>query len=173
MLHVTKSITVRRPRREVYDFWRALENLPRFMQHLQDVGVNGPRSHWVANSPTGTVEWDAEIVDERPGELLSWRSLPGSELPNHGRVLFRDAPADRGTEVDVELSYDPPAGSAGSAIAKLLGEAPEQQIRDDLRRFKQVMEIGEVVRSEGSLEGAGQGGAKQRPAHAPEAEVGP
>jgi uncharacterized membrane protein len=99
------------------------------------------------------------------------RSLEGSEVPNGGSVRFTDAPADRGTEVHVDLHHDPPAGSAGAIVAKLFGEEPGQQLRDDLRRFKQVMETGEVVRSDGSLEGAGQGAAKQRPAQAAEAAV--
>ena len=173
MEHVTKSITVRRPRVEVFQFWRDFENLPRFMTHLKDVRVaSAQRSHWVVSGPSGgTVEWDAEIIDEEPDEFISWRALEGSEIENAGSVRFADAPADRGTEVIVEFRYDAPAGKAGKVIAELLGEEPSQQVTDDLRRFKQVMETGEVLRSEGSLEGAGQGASKQRPAQAPEAEV--
>ena len=172
MLQVRRSTTVGRPRDEVYRFWRDLENLPRFMYHVQDVAA-GPdgRSHWIANAPAGQrVEWDAEIVEEVPGERLTWRSIEGSSVRHEGTVRFQDAPADRGTEVFVELQYEPPAGNAGAAIARLFGEEPSQQIRDDLRRFKQVMETGEVVLSDGSLQGAGQGPMKQRPAQAP-AEV--
>jgi uncharacterized membrane protein len=173
MLQVSKSITVKRSRQEVYGFWRELENLPRFMIHLKSVAKTGDRtSHWVANAPAGTtVEWDAEIVEDRSGELLSWTSVAGSDVPNRGTVRFTDAPADRGTEVRVELEYEPPIGSAGALIAKLFGEEPSQQITDDMRRFKQVMETGEVVLSDGSLEGAGQGLLKQRPSQAPEAEM--
>jgi uncharacterized membrane protein len=172
-MHVIKRITINRPVEEVYQFWRDLENLPRFMQHLEEVHVIGERrSHWVATAPAGrTVEWDAEIVSEQDNELIAWRSLPESDVRHAGTVRFRPAPADRGTEVSVELDYEPPAGAVGAAAAKLFGEEPKQQLADDLRRFKQVMETGEVVRSEGSLEGAGQGARKQRAAQAPEAEV--
>ena len=175
MLHVKKSVTVNCPREDVYQFWRDLENLPRFMLHLESVKTAGDRrSHWIAKAPAGkTVEWDAEIIEERPNELIAWRSLAGSDVRNEGAVRFTQAPGDRGTEVHVELQYDAPAGRAGATIAKLFGEEPSQQIRDDLRRFKQVMETGEIVRSEGSLEGAGQGALKQRAAQAPEAEAWP
>jgi uncharacterized membrane protein len=173
MVRVSKSVTIKRPPEAVYEFWRQLENLPRFMYHLQEVRSTGNgRSHWIARAPAGQqVEWDAEIVDERPGELIVWRALPGSDIQHQGSVHFRPAPADRGTEVEVALQYDAPAGKAGALIATLFGEEPTQQIRDDLRRFKQVMETGEVVLSDGSLEGAGQGPLKQRAAQAPATEV--
>ena len=122
MLQVSKSVTVKRPREEVYRFWRNLENLPGFMYHVEAVSVTGDRSHWIVKAPGGTVEWDAEIVEEQPGERFTWRSLSGSEVHHHGSVRFRDAPADRGTEVDVELQYDAPGGSAGAMLAKLFGE---------------------------------------------------
>jgi uncharacterized membrane protein len=173
MIHISKSVTVMKPRAEVYSFWRQLERLPSFMIHLHSVNeVGKTRSHWVANGPGGThVEWDAEIVAEREHELLSWRSLEGSEIQNEGSVRFADAPADRGTEVRVELSYDAPGGAAGKTIAKWFGEEPGQQLTDDLRRFKQVMETGEVVLSDGSLQGAGEGATAERPAQAPEVKV--
>jgi len=173
MIHVSKSVTIHRPIQDVYAFWRNLENLPRFMYHLETVAVTSERnSHWRAKAPAGrAIEWDAEIVEERPFERIAWRSVPGSEVQNEGSVSFREAPGDRGTEVRVVLRYDPPAGGLGASVAKLFGEEPEQQIRDDLRRFKQVMETGEVVLSEGSLEGAGQGATKQRAAQAPEPEL--
>jgi uncharacterized membrane protein len=161
---VRRSITVNRPIAEVYRFWRELENLPRYSQNLLSVSVDGLKSHWVAKSPGGTVEWDSEITDDVQNELLAWRSLPGSEIQNQGTVKFQAAPGDRGTEVRVELIYDVPAGRAGATLARLFGEEPDQQLRDDLRRFKQVLETGEVVLSDGSLEGAGQGADKQRPA---------
>jgi len=172
MQRVTKSVTINRPREEVYKFWRDFENLPTFMQHLTSVTVTGNgRSRWVANAPAGaTVEWTAEILEDRAGSLISWRSVAGSDIQNEGSVRFADAPADRGTEVRVELAYDAPAGSAGVLVATMFAEEPGQQLRDDMRRFKQVMETGEVVRSDGSLEGAGQGVLKQRPAQAPEME---
>ena len=173
MVHVSRSVTVKRSRDVVFQFWRQLENLPRFMLHLQAVTVTGNRrSHWITSAPAGqSLEWDAEIIEERPNERLSWRSLEGSDVRHEGSVVFRDAPADRGTEVEVDLHYDAPAGKLGTALTKLFGEEPSQQIRDDLRRFKQVMEIGEVVRSEGSLEGAGEGAMKERPAQASGVEV--
>ncbi|AWS48393.1 cyclase [Streptosporangium sp. 'caverna'] len=152
------AITINRPREEVYRYWRDVENLPRFMTHLESVETTGDgRSHWKAKGPLKrTVEWEAEIVEDNPGELISWRSLKGALVGNRGFVHFSDAPGGRGTEVRVKLIYDLPGGkvgTAGMALARLLGEHPEQQVRDDLRRFKQVMETGEVVRSEGSPEG--------------------
>lgn len=150
------AITVNRPPDQVYAFWRDLENLPGFMGHLESVqaGEDG-RSHWVAEAPAGgTVEWDAEVVEEVPNRLVAWRSLPGADVSSSGSVRFAAAAGDRGTEVTVELEYRPPAGAAGAAVARLFGEDPVQQIRDDLRRFKQVMETGEVVRSEGTPEGS-------------------
>lgn len=149
------TITVNRSRAEAYRLWRDLERLPEFMAHLRSVRVDGPqRSHWEATGPAGTtVRWDAEIVRDREDEEIAWRSLEGADVENTGSVRFRDAAGGRGTEVVVELRYRPPGGRAGAAVAKLLGEEPNQQLRDDLRRFKQVLEIGEVVRSEGSPTG--------------------
>jgi uncharacterized membrane protein len=164
--HVTRSVTINRPRAEVYSFWRRFENLPRFMYHLQSVtSLGNMRSHWVVRAPGGgVVEWDADIVEDRPDELIVWQSVEGSEIPNGGSVRFADAPGDRGTEVRVDLHYQAPGGAAGVVVAKLLGEEPGQQLRDELRRFKQVMETGEVVLSEGSLQGAGEGLTNERPA---------
>ena len=167
---VRRSITVNRPVEDVYRFWRDPENLARHSQHLESVTVNGRQSHWVAKAPAGKrVEWDSEIVEDVPNEIISWRSLPDSEIANEGFVEFSSAPGDRGTEVRVVLRYDAPAGRPGATIAKLFGEEPDQQLRDDLRRFKQVLETGEVVLSDGSLEGAGQGASKQCPAQPAEA----
>jgi uncharacterized membrane protein len=139
-IKVERSITVDRPHSEVYRFWRQLENLPRFMEHLESVTViDENRSHWVAKAPAGAkVEWDATIHNEIEDELIAWRSLPGSDVDNAGSVHF--TPAGKATEVRVVLSYDPPAGKVGAAVAKLLGEEPGQQVEEDLRRFKQVME---------------------------------
>jgi uncharacterized membrane protein len=152
---VTKAITVRRSPWETYDFWRNFENLPRFMEHLESVEVSGERrSHWRVRGPAGrSIEWDAEIVEDQPGELIAWRSLPGAAVPNSGGVRFSRAPGDQGTEVSVELRVAPPAGDLGLAIAKLLGEDPGVELADDLRRFKQVLETGEVVRSDATLRG--------------------
>jgi len=151
--HVARSVTINQPVEMVYAFWRNFENLPRFMVHLDAVRITGDRqSHWVAKAPAGRqVEWDAETIEDRPNELIAWRSLPGSVVPNSGQVRFVGAPGDRGTEVHVELIYSPPAGKLGVVVAKLLGEEPGQQVAADLRRFKQVLETGEVIYSDASL----------------------
>ena len=152
-IRVRRSVTVLRMPEEVYTFWRDFRNLPRFMEHLESVEVlDDRRSRWRAKAPVGTdVEWEAEIVEDTPNELITWRSLPGSEVDNTGSVKFVPAPGGRGTEIHVELRYDPPGGKLGATIAKLFGEAPEQQVLSDLRRLKQVMETGEVVHSDASI----------------------
>jgi uncharacterized membrane protein len=147
---VRHTVTVNRSIDEVYAFWHNFANFPRFMAHVVSVTVSGNRSHWVAKAPAGmTVEWDAAMVEDRENERIAWRSLPGSDVQHSGSVTFVRAPGARGTEVRVELMYTPPAGTVGRAIAKLFGEEPEQQIRDDLRRFKQIAETGEIPVSEG------------------------
>jgi uncharacterized membrane protein len=145
-----RSITVGKPVEEVYAFWRDFEKLPQFMRHLESVAViDERRSHWVAKAPAGkSVEWDAEITEDRKNELIAWRSVAGSEIYNAGIVRFNQAPGDRGTEVRVEFEYDPPFGKLGSKVAMLFREEPGQQVKDDLRHFKQVMEIGEIVVSD-------------------------
>lgn len=144
-VHVERSVTVLRPVEEVYAFWRRLENLPRFMQHVVSVTSLGPNLHrWVARGPLGTVQWDAEIFEEHSPWFIAWRSLPGSAIRNAGSVRFSPAPAGRGTELHVSLAYKPPAGALGAAIARLMGEEPALQVADDLRRFKQIMETGEI-----------------------------
>ncbi|HEY1402568.1 MAG TPA: SRPBCC family protein [Pyrinomonadaceae bacterium] len=164
---VNKSIVINSSPEELYQFWHDFENLPRFMHHLESVRVDGDgRSHWVATAPAGTsVEWDAEITEDRPNELIAWRSLEGADVYNRGSVRFERAPGGRGTIVRVEIDYDPPGGGLGAAVAKLLGEEPELQIGSDLRRFKQVIETGEVVVSEGTTRGTG--ATEQRPAQPP------
>jgi uncharacterized membrane protein len=140
-IKVERSVTVNRPAQELYAFWRNFENLPRFMDHLESVTViDENQSHWVAKAPAGMrVEWNATIHNEIDNELIAWRSLPGADVNNAGSVHF--TPVGEGqTEVSVVLSYEPPAGKLGAAVAKLLGEEPSQQVEDDLRRFKQVME---------------------------------
>jgi uncharacterized membrane protein len=150
-INVKQSVTIDKPADELFRFWRNFENLPKFMQHLKDVKVQGEtRSHWVANAPLGaSVEWDAEIFNEKPGEMIAWKSLPGSQVMNAGTVQFRELSEGRGTEVKVEINYEPPAGGFGAAIAKLLGEEPEQQVREDLRHFKNLMEAGEIPTTKG------------------------
>lgn len=160
---VNKSIIVNASPDEVYRFWRDFENLPLFMRYLESVRVTGEgRSHWVANAPGGTVEWDAEITEDRPNQLIAWRSLEGADVENSGSVRFEQATGGRGTVVHVELNYNPPGGAAGALVAKLLGNDPEGQIQVDLRRFKQVIELGEIVISDGTL--TGEGYSEQRPA---------
>lgn len=165
-MDVTKVITVNRPAEDLYRFWRDFENLPTFMFHLESVHVTGDRrSHWKAKAPAGSaVEWDAEITEKVPNQLIAWRSLEGADVNNTGSVRFTPAPYGRGTEVRIELHYDPPAGVIGANIARLFGEEPGQQVQGDLRAFKQVMETGEVVRSEGNR---GNARLMERPAQPP------
>lgn len=152
-VHTRKVVTIYRPPDEVYRFWRDLENLPRFMGHLESVqALGGGRSRWRARGPAGmTVEWDAEIVADRPNELIAWRSLPSATVEHRGVVHFRAAPGRRGTEVAVELTYRPPAGAAGAALAQLFGAEPGQEVQADLRLLKQVLETGDVTRSDASI----------------------
>jgi uncharacterized membrane protein len=151
-IKVKTSITIGRPIGEVYGFWRNFENLPRFMSHLQSVQVDGRRSHWTAVGPANMrVEWDAETIEDRPEELISWRSLPGGHVDTAGYVRFRPAPGDRGTEVMVEMRYDPPGGVVGASIAKLFGESGQEVVTRDLQAFKNVLETGEVVHSDSSI----------------------
>jgi uncharacterized membrane protein len=146
-IKIEKSVLVNRPAEELYRFWRNFENLPRFMDHLESVTVlDENRSHWVAKAPAGTrVEWDATIHNEIENQLIAWRSLPGAEVNNAGSVHFTPSASGAATEVRVVLSYDPPAGKLGAAVARLFGEEPSKQVEDDLRRFKQVMEAAEVA----------------------------
>ncbi len=147
---IIECIAVNRPAEQIYELWRDFEGLPRFLNHLLSVKTDGPRSHWVARGPAGTrVEWDAEIINSEPGRLIAWRSLAGSMVSTAGSVHFTPLPADHGTEVRVELKYDPPAGKLGSWLAWLFGAEPGQQIHEDLRRFKQLAEAGEVATTVG------------------------
>lgn len=168
------AVTVRRPQEDVYRYWRDLENLPSFMHHLQSVTESGDQSHWVANAPLGqSVQWDAHLTGDEPNKRIAWQSLPGSLVENGGSVGFSPAPDDRGTEVRVAMSYRLPAGVLGKAAATAFGESPEQQVNDDLRRFKQILETGQVLRSDGSPEGAvAQRQMHQQPAHPPAADNG-
>jgi uncharacterized membrane protein len=146
------AITINASPDELYARWHDFEQLPTFMYHLESVSTTADgRSHWVAKAPAGTsVEWDAEITDDAPGQRIAWRSLEGATVENSGSIRFQPAPGGQGTEVYVELTYSPPAGALGAAVAKLFGEEPDQQISDDLRRFKQLVETGEIARSEGA-----------------------
>lgn len=149
---LTAAVTIARDPQQAYDLWRRLESLPSFMIHLDEVRITAAgRSRWRASAPFGrTVEWEAEITDDVPGQRIAWRSLPGSAVDNDGEVRFRPAPGRRGTEVHVRLRYALPAGKLAGAMARYFGESPHQQLDDELRRFKQVAETGEVVRSEGA-----------------------
>lgn len=151
-MELTATTTIRKPPPDVYAFWRDLENLPTFMAHLEQVRVTGDRtSRWSASAPFGKdVEWDAEITHETPAERIAWRSIGEAAVVNAGTVWFLPAPDGVSTEVKVVLAYEIPGGAVGKAVAKYFGEEPHQQLDDDLRRFKQVMETGEVVRSDGA-----------------------
>ena len=167
-VHAQASCIVNRQPDEVYRFWRDFRNLPRFMNHLESVEEMGEgRSHWVAKGPAGMrVEWDAMIVADDPGRVITWRSLENSDVDNAGAVRFESAPGGRGTIIKVNIQYNPPGGVVGSTVAWLFGEEPNQQLDDDLRRFKQVMEVGEVVVSDATLFGTGY--FAQRPAQPPD-----
>jgi uncharacterized membrane protein len=150
IVRTKRSLTINKSPEECYAFWHNFENLPQFMRHLESVTVTGERhSHWKAKAPAGaSVEWDAETTEDRPNELIAWRSMPDADVYNSGRVRFEPAPGGRGTEVRVELEYKPPLGKLGSKVAMLFREEPGQQVMDDLRHFKQVMETGEILFSD-------------------------
>ncbi len=153
-IEIKTAVTVGRPPEEVYRFWREFDNLPRFMNHLEAVRITGERtSHWKAKAPVGmTVEWDAEIIEDRPNELIVWQPLENADIENSGSVRFTPAPGDRGTEIMLEMRFHPPGGTLGAKFARMFDDVPKTQMRNDLRRFKQVMETGEVVHSDDSIE---------------------
>jgi len=145
-IHLREAVRLEVPVEDVYRFWRQLDNLPRFMSHLYRVS-EGPdkRSHWVAAGPAGlAVEWDAEIINEERDKLLAWRSLPGSDVVTAGSVKFDRVRDGRSTQVSVHLQYAPPAGKVGALVATLFSRNPSQTVREDLRRFKQLLEAGEI-----------------------------
>jgi len=142
---VVQAVTISKPADELFHFWHNFENLPHFMHHLESVTCAGNRSHWVAKGPAGMhVSWDAEIINEEPNRLIAWRSLEGSQVSTAGSVHFTPAPGGRGTEVRVVLKYDPPGGKLGSWFTWLFGADPQCEIAEDLRRFKQLTEAGEI-----------------------------
>ena len=147
---VEESVTINRPAAELYRFWRNLENLPRFMRHLESVErITDTLSRWRAKGPAGAdVEWNAEIINEVPDQVIGWRSIEGSDVVSAGSVNFDEAGAGRGTRVKVRLQYNPPGGKVGVALAKLVGRDAATEIREDLRRFKQIVETGEVATNE-------------------------
>lgn len=152
-IHVEESVTINRPIAEVFRFWRNFENLPKFMQHLEQVALREEGiSHWVAKGPAGThVAWDARIINEVDNKLIGWQSIEGSTVATAGSVNFDET--EHGTRVRVHLQYDPPAGRVGALIAKLFGEEPSQTVREDLRRFKRLLETGEIPTTEGQPSG--------------------
>jgi uncharacterized membrane protein len=152
---VRVDLVVNKRPQECYDYWRDFSNFPRFMRHVEDVRVlDEKRSHWTVAGPAGRrIEWDAEIVEDVPGERIAWKAGAKAEVPNAGVVRFEPATGGRGTIVRIRMHYRPPAGELGSMVAHLLGEAPELQARHDLRRFKQVLETGEVPTTAGQPSG--------------------
>ncbi len=155
-IHIQRSFTIMKPAAEVYSYWRNFQNLPNIMTHLESVQVRDNRhSHWTAIGPMGLkVEWDAEIIDERENEFIVWRSLEGASIENRGSVQFFSALNGEATEISVALDYAPPAGIVGAKFAQLFGRNPEQQVREDLRAFKALMEAGEIPTIEGQPHGA-------------------
>jgi uncharacterized membrane protein len=150
-----KAITINHPPDEIYAFWRNLENLPRFMSHLQSVTQTSDGfSHWVIKTEKGkSLEWDARIIEDQPPRMISWQSLPGSDVDNAGSVWFTAAPGGRGTVVKVQIKYSPPGGKVGAAIAKIFGDSAEKQIASDLYQLKSLLEAGEIPTVEGQTHG--------------------
>jgi len=146
-----RTVTINRPAQELYDFWRNFENLPQFMDNIRSVTtLDTLRSHWVIEAPAGTaIEFDSRITSEVPGQLIAWESEEGASVPNRGKVEFIEAAPGRGTMVRATISYDPPGGPLGKIVAKIFQREPNVQARRDLRRFKQLMETGEVTSSAG------------------------
>jgi uncharacterized membrane protein len=141
-VQVQRSIRVDAPPQKAYEFVRNLQNLPRFMQHVKSVStMDEKRSHWVVKAPAGTeVEWDAEIINDLPGQLIAWKSINNPDVDSAGSVHFERAGRDNGTVVVVKMQYLPPAGVLGATVAKLFGEEPDRQLRDDLGRLKTALE---------------------------------
>ncbi|GAB3461347.1 hypothetical protein GCM10027321_21890 [Massilia terrae] len=152
---VLKAITVNRSPEECYGFWRDFGRFPQFMRHIESIEViDDMRSHWCATGPAGSrIEWDAEVTADQPGRLLAWRSSDNADVYNSGTVRFAPAPGGQGTLMQVEMEYQPPGGAAGAAVAMLFGGEPSQQIRSDLRRFKQLIECGEIPTTRGQPHG--------------------
>jgi len=152
---VEKVLTVERSPQDLYHYWRYFEHFPQFMEHIKEIQIlDEKHSHWVVNAPARKqVEWDAEIIADQEGQLIAWRSLPGSSIAHTGSVHFQPAPGGRGTEVRVVLEYVPPAGLPGVLVAKIFGKEPEQQIREELRHFKEFMEAGEIAGTRGQPSG--------------------
>jgi uncharacterized membrane protein len=147
--------TINRSPEEIYAYWRKLENLPRFVKHLRSVTqTDATHSHWVADAPAGIeIEWDAAITQDTPGEVIAWQSLPGSDVSSEGEVRFMAQPDKRGTVVRVSMTYHPPAGALGKAVAKLFGEEPAQQIHEAMQKLRQLLEVGYIITTHGQPTG--------------------
>jgi uncharacterized membrane protein len=147
---VGRTVTINRPRAQLYAFWRDFKNLPGFMENIAEVRPeSGKRSTWIIPGPGGrTYAIRTDIISERENEHIAWRSVEGSDLDTEGKVSFRDAPAGRGTEVEAIIAYKPPAGRAGQLVAKILQREPAIQARRDLKRLKMLMETGEIATAE-------------------------
>ncbi|CAN5140346.1 hypothetical protein BH23BAC2_BH23BAC2_23220 [soil metagenome] len=157
IIDIKSNIVVKKPKEELYAYWRNLENLPNFMSHIEEVNeVNNKRSHWVAQGPGGIghIEWEAEIVREQENQLIAWRSLPDSDIDNSGEVRFQDAGNGKSTIVETTISYRPPAGKAGGLAAKLLNPAFKKVVENDLKEFKKVIEKGGTSRRKVSPAGS-------------------
>jgi uncharacterized membrane protein len=154
-LPVEVSLAINRSPEEIYRFWRDFENLPRFMSYLESVMVTGKtRSHWVAKGPAGTsMEWTADIIEDRPNEVIGWQTLKGADVDHTGTVRFEPSPNKRGTIVTVDMQYSPPGGTLGAGVAFVFGKDPAQTIKSDLRRLKQFLETGEIITTEGQPAG--------------------
>ena len=152
-MHVMKAITVMRPVEEVYEFWLDFQNLPRFMGHLAAIVPDDHgRFRWKTKGVDGTnAEWDIELTERVANEMIAWQAVKGSDVANSAAVFFTRAPGDRGTEVRVDFTWEQNGGKVGSVFAKLFGEDPSIEIEKDLRRFKQIMETGDVVHSDASI----------------------
>lgn len=157
-IHVTESFLIDRPREELYNYWRDFERLPSFMSHLKSVRrIDDRRSEWTAKAPSiggGEARWEAEITIDQPNETIAWQTLPGGAVQHHGSVRFAPALGERGTMVRIDLQYSPPGGQLGRWVAKLFGEEPQQQVRSDLRKFKHLMETGEIPTTHGQTHGS-------------------
>ena len=162
---VVRSCTIRKPAAELYPFWRSLENLTAVIKHPVSITrISDVESHWRVSAPGHDrfVEWDAVIINDEPNELIAWRSKDGAEVENAGTVRFEPAPGDEGTEVTVQLEYNPPGGKLAALVAKLSGEEPEQQVAEALRRFKALMEAGEIPTTDGQSAGGPQRSARRK-----------
>jgi uncharacterized membrane protein len=149
-INIRTAFTINKPRKEVYKFWRKLDNLPLFMNHLESIEViDDVRSRWVLKLPTGvgTISWDAEIVKDKPNEMIGWSSLPNSIIDNAGKVFFRDTEDGKGTLVDVVITYQPPAGGVGASIAHVLNPLFKNMVDTDVRNFKQYMDLENTLKA--------------------------